>query len=515
MIARAVPLALALAACGGDSYLVVTVDARNAVHDAATLTVSLTNSGTTLMHQLALGSHTFPVKFSVDSPGRSGDLVVTVEADDSSGNPVGSGTTMTTVGAATAELMLDTTDFVVNTDVAMDQFLSADYDYDSHGLQLAATTDGQWTVAFRDNCNNSGMCNIYARRFDGRGVPVRTAAAAGTNAFLLTTTLTDQFTEPAIASAGTSTIAVWNFTDTVGSPAARGIACRALDGMGEESSGQLDLANEATSVVSLTPLSSGNFAVAWQIGFPPNAFIRTVIAKPDCSTLAPAVNVSTSEGTTFGPQSGHVTANADKVMYAWIEDGDVVVRAGSNTVPVGTADMKILMHSASYTAEGVRVAPLGSGFGLVVRWADPQGQGPGKIEMFQLSTTGTLTGALQTLITDQSRSDFVSGSQSPGIATRASDGAMLVVWHQCDQQGSPGSCDVYGRMVRPNGTTSGAPFMIPTTTSGDQTAPSAVALPDGSFAVAWNDQSHTGADMSGYAVRARIIYPAYDPNGSM
>ena len=176
--------------------------------------------------------------------------------------------------------------------------------------------------------------------------------------------------------------------------------------------------------------------------------------------------------------------------------------------------MKILTHDASYTAEGVRLAPLGTGFALVVRWANPTNQGPGKIEMFQLTADGGLTGTVQTLITDQSRSDFVSGSQSPGVAHRTSDGALLVVWHQCDEAGSPNTCDVYGRMVRPNGTTSGPAFLIPTTTVGDQTAPSAVALPDGSFAVAWNDQSHTGADMSGYAVRARIIYPAYDPNGS-
>ncbi len=511
---RAWILALVLAGCGGDTYLVVTVDARPAVHDAATLTVSLTNSGTTLMRQLQLGSRAFPVKFSVDAPDRSGELDVAVEATDANGTPVGAGTTTTTVGASSAELMLDTTDFVVNSEYVMDQFLTQDYDYDTHGLQLAATTDGQWTAAFRDNCNGGSSCNISARRFDTHGVPVKTAAGAGTNSFLLTTNLTQVFSEAAIASSGTTTIATWNFADTVGT--GTGVACRALDDMGNESSGQLSLSIDNASVVSVSPLSNGNFAVAWEIGIAPNAAIRSIIAKADCTTLTPnPLPVSTTPGTAQGPQSAHVAANADKIMYAWITDNDVYVRAGTNTGPSGTADTKLLPHDASYLAVAVRLAPLGTGFALVVRWVNPMTSGPGKIELFPITTGGQLTGAPQTLITDQSNSDYLGGVHAPGVASRASDGALLVVWHQCDAQGSVGSCDVYGRMVRPNATTSGPPFVIPTTTIADQTSPSAVALPDGSFAVAWNDQSHTGVDTSGYAVRARIIYPAYDPTGSM
>jgi hypothetical protein len=511
---RAAIVAMLVAGCSGGPYLVVTVDARPAVHDTATLTVTLHNGSDVVMHQLAMGSHTYPVHFSVDAPGRTGALEVDVEADDASGTSVGYGTTTTTVGATSVELMVDTTDFVVNTDFAMDQYLSADFDFDSHGLQLSATSDGNWTVGFRDNCNNTGMCNMYARRFDNHGVPVRTAAAAGTNQFVLTTTLTDSFTELALAASGTTTLAVWNSTDTVGSPPARGVACRALDAMGNPSSGQLSLSSDASSVVSIAPLSNTNFAIAWEIGSPPTAFIRTIIAKPDCTSAFTVSNVSASQGAVYGPESAHVAANGMNVMYAWVVDGDVYVRPGANSGPIAT-EIKLLPHTATQQASGVRLAPMGTGFALVVRWVNPMTSGPGKIELFQVSPTGGMSGAPPTLISDQTRSDFVSGQQSPGVAVRASDGALLIVWHQCDDQGSVGSCDVYGRMVRPNATTSGPQFMIPTITTLDQTSPSAIALPDGSFAVAWNDQSHIGADMSGYAVHARILYPAYDPNGTM
>ena len=70
--------------------------------------------------------------------------------------------------------------------------------------------------------------------------------------------------------------------------------------------------------------------------------------------------------------------------------------------------------------------------------------------------------------------------------------------------------------VRPNGTTSGEPFILSTITDGDQTQPAVASLPgaDNAFAAVWTDASHTKPDLSGTAVRGRILYPSYDPNGS-
>jgi hypothetical protein len=204
------------------------------------------------------------------------------------------------------------------------------------------------------------------------------------------------------------------------------------------------------------------------------------------------------------------------VIVAWIVDGDVYIRTTTNTLALNTPEMKLLGHTSTQSAATVRLAPMGAGFALVVRWINPTSvDGPGKIELFQLTSAGAVVGS-PTLITDQSRSDFTSGEQAPSIATRASDGAMLIAWHVCDAGGMDGSCDVFGRMVRPNGTTSGQPFILSTTTMGDQTTPAVASLPgpDGAFAAVWTDASHDAPDTSGSAVRARVIYPAYDPNGS-
>lgn len=58
---------------------------------------------------------------------------------------------------------------------------------------------------------------------------------------------------------------------------------------------------------------------------------------------------------------------------------------------------------------------------------------------------------------------------------------------------------------------SGEEFPVSTTLVGDQTRPAVAALSNGRFVVAWNDDSETGPDGSGSAVRAQI----FNPDGSV
>ncbi len=90
------------------------------------------------------------------------------------------------------------------------------------------------------------------------------------------------------------------------------------------------------------------------------------------------------------------------------------------------------------------------------------------------------------------------------VAATNTGGTTMVVWHVCDDSGS--TCDVFGRLLAADGSMLTDAFIVPTTTDGNQTAPSVVALPD-AFAVAWNDESHKAPDQQGTAVRARIVYP--------
>ena len=113
------------------------------------------------------------------------------------------------------------------------------------------------------------------------------------------------------------------------------------------------------------------------------------------------------------------------------------------------------------------------------------------------------------MITDRSGSDF--GTKEAFAIAAQPDGTVLVVWHACLENGDGSGCGVFGRVLKADGTVAGEAFTVPTTTTGDQTNPSAIALPEG-FAVGWRDDSAQEPDPSGSAVRARIIYP--DTDGS-
>src|SRR4030095_15703425 len=92
-------------------------------------------------------------------------------------------------------------------------------------------------------------------------------------------------------------------------------------------------------------------------------------------------------------------------------------------------------------------------------------------------------------------------------------GALMVVWHACAS--GPGSCETYGRILRPTGVPVGEEFVVATSTTGDQVNPSVAALDDPSltserdpFVAAWNDSSGAEADSNGTRVRARSVTPA-------
>lgn len=487
-----------LTACPADEpYIIVTVANRPAVHDATALRVTLSNEGASRTDDLTLGSAGFPVTFSVSAPGRSGALTIQVDAIDAAGLLVGRGVGSSTVDATAANVMLETTDFVINTDYAENQYPSDNYE--SHGSQVAAATDGTWTAVYSDRCSfSSPPCNMMARRFDSTGRPITSRIAASTNGFPVSTTLTDSASTPAVSVAGATTLAVWD----ISIDATLGVACRSIDPMGAATADQKVLATDASAhAVAVTPLSNSNFAVSWE-SFITTTVIRSAILKPDC-TLLGAVSTVSTVGTAWRPAVA-ASGSPSKLMYAWYVDGDVHVRLADNTNAFSNADTVFLPKTATERVDFVRVAPFGTGFAVLVRWSQLTGStGPGRIELYRTNNLGAVLGA-PILVTTRSGTDFQSNEQF-SVATRA-DGVMMVVWHSCLENGDGMGCGVFGKAFRPDGTPVGDELTIPTTTQGDQSGPSVAALPD-AFVVTWKDDSAQAPDVSGSAVRARIVYP--------
>ena len=200
---------------------------------------------------------------------------------------------------------------------------------------------------------------------------------------------------------------------------------------------------------------------------------------------------------------------APPLLYAWLADDGVRLRPTTTTAMMFAApEISVGAAPAGMLAESVRLAPMGTGFAVAIRYISATDGMPGQIVLLRVSTTGIAMGP-SVLISDKTGSDFTNGRRGFGISTRA-DGVTMLVWTQCDD-GSAGECDgrldVYGSLIGATGDP-GTPFMIPTTTIGSQTDPSVVALDD-SFAVAWTDDSKEAPDTDGTAVRARVIYPAF------
>jgi hypothetical protein len=490
----------ALAACSSsDDFVLVTVSAQPAVHDVTSLTVALSNGGTTRMDSLALRDRAFPVTFSISAPGRSGDLAIAIDAIDGAGLVVGHGSAATTTVAPDAIVALDATDFVVNTDFASDQY-PAD-DFEASGFQVAALADGTWTAAFRDSCLG-GSCSIFARRFDKLGRPVQSAVSASANAFTLTTAPTTFASTPAIAAGTTTTIAVWDaYTPSPGT--GQGVACRALDSAGRATPNQLSVAPDAADVVSVAALSDGNFVASWDTlpAAATDRVIHSVLIKPDCTPAGAVQTVSTLVGSAH---RGAVATSADRALFVWIVAGDLHARMMSNTGAFTTTDTILVPKTATEEIMHARVAGVaGGGFVIAVRWAQSTlTSGPGRIDLVRVSPAGSLVAA-PTLVTDKSATDF-DNREAFSIASRT-DGTVLVAWHTCGALGDDHMCGVFGRVVRDNGVPVTDVFVLPTTTDGDQKLPSVVGLPD-SFVALWTDASAKPPDVAGLAARARIIY---------
>lgn len=500
MIRATCILLLACAACddgsSGELYTIVTVSNRAAVHDVATLRVTLGNGGTTRMDDIPVGSATLPATFSLTATGRTGDLVISVDALDAAGLLVGRGTTTAKVDAPTASVLLETADFVVNTEFADDQFPSTYYD--THGYSVGATSDGSFAVTYRGTCPAAG-CNVFGRRFEPSGKPKTTQVAAGTAGFPVSTKLSGGLTSPAVAGAGAANLFVWNYDEPSPGTLA-GVACRALDAQGRATAAEVLISTDtATDNVTVAPLSNNNFVVSW-VGNTPRT-VRGLIVKPDCMPLGGIVTPST----TVGPFAPAVTANGNTVLYGWENDGNAYVRLASITNALqGAADVLFLPKTATEEIDFVRVAPLGTGFAVLVRWTlIGQFMGAGKIEMYRTNATGAVLGQA-VLVSTRSGSDSGS-SESFGASTRA-DGTMLVTWSSCESNGDGQGCGVFARAFKSDGSPVGDEFVVPTTIMGEQTDPSVTALGD-AFVVVWRDESMQAPDVSGTSVRARIVYP--------
>lgn len=483
--------------------MIVTVKVRPAVVGASSLTVELKNGAGLAGDSFELRGREFPVTFSISSPGRRGDLEIKVSAKNDQDILVGRGTATLPIEGATGEVLVDSADFVVNSDYPSDQYLTDDFE--AVGNQLSANAAGEWIASFRQRCTPSS-CNVYARRFDRNGQPL-TSGTALTNAFTANTGRVGAVSSSAAAAGTDKTLLFWESTDV--NNVADGVACRAFDRVGNAPNEKRLVTESSTDVVVATPLPNGTFAVAWS-GRPTTADtlnIRTMVVDADCTSLGALQPVGTLLPAIGLRQSSIAASGTSSYLIAWRADGTIRARTfGLGGLPA-TAETTLLTPVAGEEFSMVRVAANNNGYAMVV--AHRVGTKV-SLELYRVSASATAAPALvgaPTLITDKVDSIFEGFS----VASHPL-GPILVTWHGCGtERGDGEGCGVFGRLIATNGTPFGDAFLIPTTTALDQTDASAIPLvgEDGAslFVVSWSDASTSAPDMGGLSVRARILYP--------
>ncbi len=473
--------------------LAITIANRPTVRAASTLFVRATYEDVTYEETVPISLHELPYVYTIPVEGRTGPVEIRVEALDDGGHLTGRGEAVTSFAAGTATLVLQGADFVVNSISAGTQWLSNDFE--ASGWQLATIDDTTWIAVFRDEC---ATCNVYGRLFDELGVPVAAGPNLDTQQFTISQTPTGSAVTPAVATSfALSSLVVWDTLDA--QTLARSIECRSFHENGLVLSNQITLSTDLADVVSAAAIGDGNYVVTWQAFTPTSAtVIRSSIVTPACGLVAPTP-LTISDESISSARRPHAAANGAAVLYTWIGVDGVHGRMALPNGEPFTPDLLLVANPDGLRIDYVRIVSWGSSFALVTRAANPNDVAPGAIDVYRISSNGVPSGGPYR-VTASSGSDFIS-NQSLGIAAQPS-GILLVTWHDCPA--GLGSCDVFGRFVEPNGGMLGPVRVLPTTTAGDQRNPSATFIA-GSFVVAWNDTSGAAPDLSGGAVRARII----------
>lgn len=501
----AVVVGALVCACGDEEPVVVVhLQARPAVTGVVELAVELANASSTQTQTFAVAGRDFPLSFSVQTPGRTGDLTVDVVAKDGGGLARGVGRAVIPIGTGRvdADLLLEPNDFVVNTTYVGSQDLA--FRLDGGGRQLAVSDDGVFTIGWSDTCQMVGRCDVFGRRFDATGTAVATAIAAGGGQFNWNQSDGETGYEPSLVTDRLGhTLAVWT---TIGTTFAV-----VIDQAGNYVTPIETIITSMTSpgTPAVTVLPDGRYVVAWT-DTAPTAGQTVVKARYLSAAGQPAPNpitnttdpfvVSTTVRTTDEAPAVVALGNGAALAFAWRSDSRIYGRLYGSTGQAVGPDVVAADHPGDEVGPP-QLATLGGDVVMLYRHQTLPGGAAehGELMLRRYTATGAGVGAAVTVTSD-------SELGPPALAIRATD--VAVAWSGCNEDSDGAGCGIRVRRYDGDLAPVGASQIVNSTTAGDQEDPSLGWLPDRSLAVTWSDGSATDPDRDMSAVRARIFYPA-------
>ncbi|MDJ0642607.1 MAG: hypothetical protein QNJ15_07305, partial [Erythrobacter sp.] len=101
-----------------------------------------------------------------------------------------------------------------------------------------------------------------------------------------------------------------------------------------------------------------------------------------------------------------------------------------------------------------------------------------------------------------------AGRQNEQALTELIGGGFVVVWEDSSASGGDTSSSaIRAQVFASDGSKVGGEILVNTTTANAQRDPAVASLANGNFVVTWEDNSRTGGDLTGTAVRAQIFAP--------
>ena len=319
-------------------------------------------------------------------------------------------------------------------------------------------SDGRFVVIWSDSSQTGADISGFAVRgqiFNANG------SKSGAE-FLVNTTTASSQAEPAItALANGRFVVTWTDTSSSGGDTS-GYAIRGqiFNANGSKSGAEM-LINTTTSSDQLlsacTRLSDGRFVVTWSDGSGTGA---------DTSGYAIRAQIFNANGTRSGPEfvvNATVTGDQFLPQVTALPTGGFVMTWSD--LSLGTGDnSSYAIRAQAFNADGSRRG----------------------IEVVINTTT--------------------ANSQDTSQIITLSDGRVVIVWNDASQSaGDTSGYAVRGQILNADGSRSGGEFLVNTTTASNQNSPALAALPSGKFVVVWTDESATGGDSSGRAIRAQVF----------
>jgi len=495
------------------TVVVVTVDARPSVFGVTRLEATVFNQEASASDTFELDELDFPVSFSVTPTNREGTLRVEVRGVDE--------TDITrATGVATAEivpqsrvdvdLLLEPSDFVVNTSVAGTQKLT--FVSERTGRQVAVAPDDSFLVTFVNDCTTLGRCDVFARLFHPDSSPAANDITNDSNEFIAN--LSDEFAAiPAVAISDSAIFVAWETNSDV-----RGVALTLQAGHVGFSETIISTTDEWHSDPSVAALGSGDFVVVWSEtdttagGNVIRGRLLTAAGDPRTNPITYDNNdfpVSTATGASYQLPSVVGTGQSSGFAVVWRDDNNLFARFFDSTgAPQNAGDVALTTHDTGAEVFGPNVAWWNAS--VVVVWgirdlsSSLYADGAYVLRRF-LPESGDPETPVRIL--SPTTNDRFS---APDVAVHES-GTIGATWHHCGSSGDGSGCGVFFQALRPSGLPIGAPRVANSTTLGDQTGPSIAARSDG-FLLAWSDASEQPPDTVDGSVRARLLFPEMNPN---